>query len=168
MTALVRTASLGDASAIGEVSVLAWQGAYRGILPDGYLDALDPLERAGRWVNTLRTPPPRSEVLVVQEATQVVGFAAIGPCREDSTIGELYAINLRPDNWARGVGTVLIEAAMQRLRRFGFEVAVLWVIPANQRARRFYEARGWHADNVERHQEVNDIVVPEIRYRTGL
>jgi hypothetical protein len=42
---------------------------------------------------------------------------------------------------------------------------VLWVLPANARARRFYEIAGWVADGSERTMEVLGVVVPEVRYR---
>ncbi len=44
-----------------------------------------------------------------------------------------------------------------------FDSAVLWVHPPNQRARRFYERRGWQTDGTERRQEVLGIEVPEVR-----
>jgi RimJ/RimL family protein N-acetyltransferase len=46
--------------------------------------------------------------------------------------------------------------------------AVLWVLPGNRRARRFYEAAGWVADGAERSAEVQGVVVPEVRYRRRL
>jgi hypothetical protein len=42
---------------------------------------------------------------------------------------------------------------------------VLRVLPANARARRFYEIAGWVADGTERTMEVLGVVVPEVRYR---
>ena len=42
---------------------------------------------------------------------------------------------------------------------------MLWVLPANARARRFYEIAGWAADGSERTMEVLGVVVPEVRYR---
>jgi hypothetical protein len=39
------------------------------------------------------------------------------------------------------------------------------VLPANTRARRFYEIAGWVADGSERTMEVLGVVVPEVRYR---
>jgi RimJ/RimL family protein N-acetyltransferase len=54
------------------------------------------------------------------------------------------------------------------LARLGFLNAVLWVLPGNARARRFYEAAGWTLDGFERTAEVMGIVVPELRYRRRL
>jgi RimJ/RimL family protein N-acetyltransferase len=62
----------------------------------------------------------------------------------------------------------LLEAAERELARLGFLNAVLWVLPGNARARRFYEAAGWTLDGFERTAEVMGIVVPELRYRRRL
>ena len=116
LTPALREALPDDAANIGEISVLAWQAAYRGIMPNDYLDCLSSEERAGRWVDTLREPPPRTRVLIAEEDGRALGFAAVGPCREDEARGGLYAINLRPDAWGRGTGTALLGAATTSLR----------------------------------------------------
>jgi hypothetical protein len=46
---LVRRAALTDADAIGLVHVRSWQSAYRGTIPQDYLDGLDPARRAQAW-----------------------------------------------------------------------------------------------------------------------
>ena len=51
-----------------------------------------------------------------------------------------------PRSWGAGHGSALHEAAMDHLAKEGFGEAVLWVLEGNERARRFYERRGWRAD----------------------
>ena len=50
-----------------------------------------------------------------------------------------------PAEWGRGAGAALHDEAHALLRRDG-AIAHLWVLEANERARRFYEARGWRED----------------------
>ena len=38
--------AIADTAAVGEVHVRAWQTAYRDVMPDDYLDGLQPEERA--------------------------------------------------------------------------------------------------------------------------
>ena len=45
---LLRDAQPFDADAVARVHVQTWQVAYRGLLPDAYLDALRPEDRARR------------------------------------------------------------------------------------------------------------------------
>jgi ribosomal protein S18 acetylase RimI-like enzyme len=165
MSLSLDTAVAGDAADIGEISVLAWQASYRGTMPDRYLDSLDGDERAGRWVETLRAPPPRTRVILARQQRRSVGFVASGPCWTDTDLGEVYALNVRPDTWGQGIGASLLSAATSDLRDAGFTEAILWVLPGNTRARRFYEAHGWHDEGLERDEQVHDIVVAEVRYR---
>ena len=97
-----------------------------------------------------------------------VGFVAVGLSRDSGGDGELYAIYVLPEQWGTGVGRALIEAGEERLRELGHGHASLWVLEANPRARRFYEAAGWSTDGTTRPIEIFGILVPEIRYEKRL
>jgi GNAT superfamily N-acetyltransferase len=164
----VRHARVGDAAALGRVHVRAWQAAYRGQLPDDYLDGLRPEDRAAGWERGLRRDRARDPVLVAERDGRVVGFAALRAAEDPEGAGELNAINVDPDHWGTGAGRALLAAAEVELARLGYGEAVLWVLPGNRRARRFYEAAGWVADGAERTAEVFGVVVAEVRYRRWL
>ncbi|MDJ0770272.1 MAG: GNAT family N-acetyltransferase [Ilumatobacter sp.] len=173
MEHVVREPTVDDADALGRVHVRAWQAAYRGgLMPDDYLDGLDEQERASMWRSGLERPPRARSLRLVGESASgnVVGFIVVGPADGDpaARVGELFAINVDPDEWGGGLGPALIERGVAALHRFGFDQAVLWVHPGNERARRFYAARGWIDDGVERHQTVLGVEVPEVRYSIDL
>jgi ribosomal protein S18 acetylase RimI-like enzyme len=161
----VRHARVDDALALGLVHVRAWQAAYRGQMPDDYLDGLRAEERAAGWERGLRRDRARDPVLVAERDGCVVGFAVVGAAEDPRGAGELYAINVDPDHWGTGAGRALLMAAQAELARLGYAEVVLWVLPGNHRARRFYEAAGWVVDGAERSAEVQGVVVPEVRYR---
>jgi len=146
----------------------ASQAAYRGQMPDDYLDGLRPEERAAGWERGLRRDRDQDPVLAAQRDDRVVGFAVMGAAQDPEGAGELYAINVDPDHWGTGAGGVLLAAAEAELARLGYTEAVLWVLPGNARARRFYEVAGWTTDGTERTSEVLGVVVPEVRYRRRL
>ena len=164
----VRHATVEDAPALGRVHVRAWQAAYRGQMPDDYLDGLRAAERAAGWGRGLQRDRARDPVLVAERDGRVVGFAVVGAAEDPRGAGELFAINVDPDHWGAGAGRALLATAHAELARLGYGEAVLWVLPGNHRARRFYEAAGWVADGVERSAEVQGVVVPEVRYRRRL
>ncbi len=164
----VRRATVQDAPALGRVHVRAWRAAYRGQLPDDYLDGLQPGERAAGWERGLRRDRTRDPVLVAEQAGRVVGFAVVGPAGDPEGAGELYAINVDPDHWGTRAGRALLLAAQAELARLGYDEAVLWVLPGNARARRFYEVAGWATDGARRTLEILGVVVPEVRYRRRL
>ena len=161
----VRPATPADADAMGRLHVRAWQAAYRGQMPDDYLDDLRAEDRAAYWDGVLRREGRRGVVLVAEQDGEVIGFAAAGPSPDPEGVGELFAINLDPDHWGTGAGRALPRAARAELARLGFGELVLWVLPATARARRFYETAGWAADGSERTVEAMGVVVPEVRYR---
>jgi GNAT superfamily N-acetyltransferase len=161
----VRPARIPDAPAMGRVVVRAWQVAYRGHMPDDYLDGLRAEDRAAYWEQALRREDLRGTILVAERDGAVVGFAAVGPSPDPQGAGELFAINLDPDHWGTGTGRALLGGAQAELARLGFGETVLWVLTGNARARRFYEIAGWVVDGTERTAEVFGVTVPEVRYR---
>ncbi|HUP34525.1 MAG TPA: GNAT family N-acetyltransferase [Candidatus Limnocylindria bacterium] len=174
---VVRRANLGDATALARVHVAAWEAAYRGVMPDAFLDGLDVGRWADRWRQTLggaRGPEHTPEaVLVVEvEGGPPVGFAMTGHERPLSPLsearGELWAINIAPEAWGQGLGRLLLRAAEQALADAGHRDAVLWVLAANPRARRFYERAGWYADGAVKRDTQLGFEIHEVRYARGL
>jgi ribosomal protein S18 acetylase RimI-like enzyme len=165
-----RTAGPADADAIAFVHVETWKLAYRGQVPDDYLDGLSVDERAGRWRQLFAETSPPAEVLVAEEDA-VVGFASIVASRDEdagAATGEVAAVYLLPTHWDRGIGRELLLLAVGRLAAAGFETATLWVLASNARARRFYEAAGWSPDGTEQLTRIGGVDLPELRYRTLL
>jgi ribosomal protein S18 acetylase RimI-like enzyme len=91
----------------------------------------------------------------------------VGPSRDETAVGELYAIYVDPDDWSRGAGRALIARAEERLAE-DYGVATLWVLEGNPRARRFYEAAGWQVDGARQAVERLGASPAEVRYRKRL
>lgn len=170
----VRAPVVDDADRLGEIHVAAWRAAYRGIMPDGYLDALTAAERADYWREGLSRPPAARTVrLVAVDAADVpVGFlfggGAGGDPDPEAVEGEVYVLNVHPDHWDTGVGSFLLRRAQDQLAVQGFGAAVLWVLAGNRRARSFYERHGWQEAGEARTVEVFGVTVDEVRYRRDL
>jgi GNAT superfamily N-acetyltransferase len=161
----LRDARPQDAAQVAGVHVCSWQVAYRGLLPDAYLDGLRAEDRARRYTFDL-VGPDHPATTVALEGDEICGFATTGPARgEAQRAGEVYAIYVDPKAWGRGVGRVLMENARSRLAGLGFTEALLWVLTGNDRAERFYRAGGWLPDGGRREEDVWGIRVSNIRYR---
>ena len=171
MKALIRPATTDDAAGIAEVQVRGWQKAYAGQISADYLDSMS-VERATRgWSNQITNPGPTGSLLVADLDGAIAGFVCSGPQRGDDAqddTGEVYAIYVSTTRWRGGIGRVLIEAAVERLRDNGFRNAKLWVLRSNTAARDFYTAVGWVADGAERTEDFNDTLVTEVRYALAL
>jgi ribosomal protein S18 acetylase RimI-like enzyme len=171
LTPLIRPLRVEDADAVGAVHVRAWQAAYRGLMPEDYLKSLTVAGRAALWAEALTNPPrPRRTRFGAEKDGRIVGFIVVGPADGDATtpLGEVYALNVDPDHWGCGIGQALLDAGVAYLREAGFSAAVLWVLPGNSRARRFYEAAGWRHDGASRRQEVLGVEMDETRYWRAL
>jgi GNAT superfamily N-acetyltransferase len=147
----VRWAGTEDAQAIATIQVESWRAAYRGLVDQDYLDRLAPAERLPRWREGLAEYVwPARGTLVAEEDGTVVGFANLSTGEE----AELHAIYVRPDAWGTGAGRALMAEAVRQLAKAGCHEVVLWVLATNERARRFYEKAGWHADGAEAPHDV--------------
>jgi ribosomal protein S18 acetylase RimI-like enzyme len=159
----VRLAAAADALAIETVRVRGWRTAYRHVFPPDELDTL-PIDPE-RWRTRLHVPPHGWTTLVCENGNgTVLGFASVGPSRDEDSLGELYAIYVEPDAWSTGAGRALIAAAEERLAA-EYDSALLWVLEDNPRARRFYERAGWAADGARKAEERFGVRAPEVRYR---
>jgi GNAT superfamily N-acetyltransferase len=162
---VVRQATAKDALAIETIRVNGWRAAYRHVLPTRNLDAMAVDET--RWRERLRRPPAGWSTIVADRDGTVVGFASVGPSRDERGVGELYAIYVDPESWSTGAGRALIERAEELLRK-RFRQATLWVLEDNPRARRFYEVAGWSTDGAHKAEERWGVLAPEVRYRKTL
>ncbi len=168
----IRPAKTSDAQAIAQVDVTSWRSAYSSILPEAFLEGLDPAVRAQRWQTAIAesdgSRPGGSRVLVAESGNRTVGFASFGPSLdEDAEAGtqELYAMYLEPGAWGRGVARELMRTVLADLPP-GTPMT-LWVLADNERAQHFYRRHGFQADGVERIDELGGTPVTEVRYRRG-
>jgi GNAT superfamily N-acetyltransferase len=167
--AQVRRARPADAAPIAVVHVRSWQGAYRGLLPQEYLDGLDPDARTEPWRRALeRDGWPEAGTIVAVSDGRVGGFANFGPTRDTdpggTRVGEIPAIYVLPEAWGTGLGRALMTATLSQLAGCGFESATLWVLDTNARARRFYARAGWTADGSAKQDDIGGALVTEVRY----
>lgn len=171
LSATVRPAIIDDAEAIPRVHIASWQVAYRGQIPDAYLNGLanEMPRRIEFWRSALQRAPEQGRRLFVAERDGfVVGFLSCGPSEDpdrDSETGEIYAIYLHPSAWGTGTGRALFERGEETLQELGFTKATLWVLDTNARGRGFYEAMGWHADGAKKDEERGTFTLHEVRYR---
>ncbi|HEX7254961.1 MAG TPA: GNAT family N-acetyltransferase [Gaiellaceae bacterium] len=136
MSALsIRHATQDDAEALFAIHRESALTAYVDIFPPDRYRFPDARMRA-HWGQALRDG--ETDVLIAERAGTPVGFATVSP-------GWLRNLFVLPAEWGRGPGSALHDAAVELLRGHG-RGARLWVLERNERARRFYEARGWRDD----------------------
>jgi ribosomal protein S18 acetylase RimI-like enzyme len=171
----IRTETHADIPAVAALQVRAWRSAYAGMMPAEVLAALDPAERERQrhaWHGA-----EGFLTLVATDGPTVVGFATIGPYRNnhdradlDPTFGEVLAIYVEPARIGTGIGQALMAAVLAELAGRGFREARLWVLEANHRSRRFYEKAGFTDDGeraayaVKLPSSGESVLLPIVRY----
>ena len=139
---MIRPALQDDAAEIARVHVAAWRSSYRGLLADDFLASLSEAGYTDRWRRVIGDGASR--VFVVEEQTEIVGFASGGRERagESGFAGELYAIYIVAGSQRKGHGRELVRAIAAALREMGLRDMIVWVLRDNAPAREFYERLG--------------------------
>jgi GNAT superfamily N-acetyltransferase len=151
----IRPAGPADGPAIARVRAQTWEVAYAGVIPAEQLARLTAPEAVARD-SVWRVGRSTDGVLVAESDDDLVGFAAFGPERdEDYQPGqplreppehrraELYGIYVVPSRWSTGTGRALMDGVLALTQQLGYTDISLWVLEANNRARRFYEKAGF-------------------------
>ncbi|MGC7986005.1 GNAT family N-acetyltransferase, partial [Salmonella enterica] len=84
---------------IAGVRIDAWRAAYRGLVPDSYLDHLKPEESVKLWEQVLEASSDAACTFVAESGGEIIGFAS-GMTLAESRFGcdaELTAICVLPD-----------------------------------------------------------------------
>lgn len=169
----IRPAEPGDEDGIALAHVRSWQDAYRGHMPQPFLDGLDVGQRTENWRRRLaEAKQSRGDVLVLESEGMIAGFTRFGPSRDEDAderrTGEVGAIYLRPESIGQGLGRLLMSAAVDALSHLDYTDATLWVLEGNRRARRFYERAGWAPDGAVKDDVRPGFTIREVRYRRTL
>lgn len=148
---MIRAATVDDAPAVAAIQARGWRHAYADIVDAERMP--DPEELTPRLAALIAEG---RAVYVAEVQGRVAGFVVLEG-------NEVRAIYVDPPAQGAGVGTELMQAAEDELRRAGHTESFLWTFEANGLARAFYEGRGW--ERVAGHQER---LAPEVRYRRSL
>ena len=127
---MIREATAADLPFIRELHLASWRDAYRGMLPDAYLDGPVEADMHARWD---RLPEP-AIVLVAPE-----GFVCCLLGRPIPYVDNLHAA---PSARRSGTGRALMARLASALLARAERAMYLTVIDANARARGFYRAMG--------------------------
>lgn len=168
MNLVIRNAKIEDCRDLGRVHAQSWKIAYKGIVPDSFLEEMTGEKSEKRFINAISQGIENNIVAVIEN--QIVGFTCIGKCRDsdvDHKYGEIWGIYLLPSCWRQGIGTKLLLHDISILKNEGFDKVSLWVLEDNISARRFYEKFGFEYDGTKKELNFGK-VINEIRYRRDL
>jgi GNAT superfamily N-acetyltransferase len=164
----LRTGKDVDLKAVGVVHWRSRAAAYAHILKPETLASGGSAEALGEWwAERWKWEQETHRLTVAERDGEIVGFTYAGPS-ETPGAAELYAIHVVPELVGAGLGRRLMENALEQLPGIGGDRAVLWVLEANEWARRFYDRGGWVPDGETRVEAISGEPVPQLRYTRPL
>jgi GNAT superfamily N-acetyltransferase len=140
---MLRQATSTDAQLIAGMHAQSWASAYRGILPDDFLDREMSAERETHWQTRFEElAAGAGEILIAIQDDRPIGFICLVAPDENGSVlvDNLHAL---PGAKGSGLGTAMLTVAAQWARERGATSLHLSVLEPNVAAIGFYESRGW-------------------------
>jgi len=136
---LIRPATQGDDLALHRLDVLTWSWAASPSPP--------PLPGA-RFLSARR---PVDDVLVADAGTDIVGYVMLGaalPLESSRHVLEIQGLAVDPAHARRGIGRLLVMAAVREATARGARRLTLRVLGSNNGARALYEGCGFRIEGI--------------------
>jgi L-amino acid N-acyltransferase YncA len=135
-------------------------------MPEAVLSALSVAERQATWVELLAKGEPN--VLVAERGTNIMGFLAFGPSRDECAAPdtlEILALYVSPHSWSNGAGRALYRACCSSALSVGTKMLTVWALAENNRARQFYVSVGFREQTgTSRPYERHGVSLQQVRY----
>jgi GNAT superfamily N-acetyltransferase len=163
---LLRPATSADLNEIAALHAASWRIAYRGLLPDTFLDQQLESDRLEFWnARFASVALDRRLVLNAVRDGALVGFVCVLLDLEPQWGARLDNLHVAPQLKGTGIGYELFKAAREWVASVQPGTAMhLWCLEENQTARRFYDRQG----GVVVESAVRDVAMglkrPELRY----
>lgn len=148
---MIRRATVDDLWAIAGFQTVCWREAYRGLVPQDYLDRVTVADRKHRWRHRMLSGD--REIALAINGTVIDGVVSWG-CPDGAL--ELMSLYVRAACRRTGLGSALVDYAIGR------RAARLWVFEGNPRARMFYDRLGFVHDGARMIDP--DTGLGEVRY----
>jgi GNAT superfamily N-acetyltransferase len=131
-----------DAKAVAQVYADSWPRSVEHAATVDVREDLLKMRGVAFWEGEIRRPPShQGQFLVARRGAQLVGFA--GSTSEPDGRWELVWLFVKPEMHGRGVGAQLHGEMIAGSTRARPTERLLWAVPGNRRAERFYADRGW-------------------------
>ncbi len=138
-----RSITAADAATVAHIHATSWRTAYRGILPDAYLDRDMDADRLAHWQHRLAEPDERDVGVLALQDAMPVGFAFAVRDEHERWGSLLDNLHVLPELRGRGVGRDLMRGVVTQLLQAGSVAGLhLWVFEDNHDALAFYTRLG--------------------------
>ena len=165
MNILIKRAAPEDAPAISRIYAASWRTAYRGMVPQKYLDELQDDYWVTKFQNWITNNSLQVDLLYADNTP--AGCVAYGKARDEQLTGwgEIVSIYVHPDYYRQGYGAKLLNSTLKNLKAMEYQNCYLWAFSDNWNARKFYEANGFKVTQDSCYSEIMGKQLAETRYK---
>jgi GNAT superfamily N-acetyltransferase len=138
----IRKATLSDVGQLAALHLGAWQKNFKGIIADSFLNSLTLAQFEARRRRAIRDQT-LTNLVAINEAGQLVGFSISGKERDQNELytAEISALYVHTDHQQKGIGKLLLKAAVSTLVDEKHQAMLIWTLADNP-ACKFYERCG--------------------------
>ena len=143
---LIRTVKPGDETILAHIQTESWKAAFRDILAEDVLEKCTDLNRATAMYQTLlEEKKGHGYILEVEGKPHCIAYWDSTREKDMPGYAEIICIHSLQDNWGKGYGGKMMDRLLSDIAAAGYKKVMLWVFVKNERARKFYEAKGFAA-----------------------
>ena len=144
MCSFIRRAVPGDEAALAFIQTESWKAAFHQILSPELLKRLTNIEQSEEmYRRLLQEHRGNGYILSVDNKPHCIAWWDSTREQDMPGYAEIICIHSLPGNWHRGYGSQMMDRLLADIACAGYSDVMLWVFADNERARRFYEAKGF-------------------------
>ena len=141
----IRKAVCGDEAILAFIQTESWKAAFQHILPDELLVKLTNMERATEmYKRLLQEGKGNGYILSIDGKPHCIAWWDATREKDMPGYAEIICIHSLKENWGQGYGSRMMDKVLSDIASAGYSKVMLWVFVDNERARKFYEAKGFH------------------------
>lgn len=157
----IRKAKHSDLNGIIRVNVETWKTAYKGVVPDKYIQGFGIRTQDKKWQAQLNNMIDENVFFIAENNKgEIVGFAIGGSERSKNPNykGELMGIYILKEYQKQGIGKALTKKIVENLIKMKVNTMLVWVLENNP-YRAFYDTLGGKVIDKKKHETLRLPVV---------
>ncbi len=149
-----------DRFAISRIYEESWKAAYKGIVPQDYLESIP----VGYWSHNFDQVGINTLIMIQNDT--FIGTSSYCKSRfsDFEGYGEIVSLYFLPEYIGKGYGKQLLDAVIGELAHLGYREIFLWTLEDNVRARKFYEKAGFVLSNNYLDDNIGGKELREVQY----
>lgn len=141
---IIRRVAPGDEAILAYIQTESWKAAFKDILAEDVLNRCTNFDRAKQmYRGLLEEKKGNGYILEINGKGHCIAWWDASREADMEGFAELICIHSLQDNWGKGYGSKMMDKVLEDIAAAGYTKIMLWVFEENERAKKFYEAKGF-------------------------